>query len=78
MKDLIGQDMNYHKQTVYNNIRTLVELGVILRIGRSDYAINPKFFYQGDPKLREKRIQDVYKLAADYKAMDIHEHNGDV
>lgn len=57
----------YHLATVGNVVSDLCKEEVLVRVGRGVYRINPKFFWRGDVRLREECIEQVYKLAADYK-----------
>lgn len=70
-----GREESYHRGTVDACMRDLKKHGVILRTYKGVYEISPKYFSKKDPKLREKRLKDMYAKAANIESMDIDDHN---
>ena len=65
----------YHRMSCDRAMRQLREYGFILKLRHGLYVVNPKFFYQGEPRLRNKLTQDLLSMAMAYEPINIKSYN---
>lgn len=61
LKD-IEEKIGLKSQTVRNSINQLKKRGILLSLGSATYQINPRYFWKGDSKTRNKTLKYILEI----------------
>jgi len=78
-KEQMAEELGYAKKVVSNTVYGLAKKGLLIRVARSRYVLNPKFFFKGKLKDRLRCMQYILEYRIEEAETEQEEgkrHNG--